>query len=71
MRVPSELFVSCVLVSKPDSELMTNSGEVFQDIEFSSGTGLPVMVATGAVQFEFFTVQIAFQGVGAGLLIGK
>jgi len=63
--------VSCVLVSRPESDRIGDSGKVFQDIEFSSGTGLPIVVASDAVQPELIALHIGFQGFGFSLLMSK
>jgi hypothetical protein len=39
---------------------MGNSWEAFQDVELSSGAGLPTVVAADAVQSEFVAFQIGF-----------
>jgi hypothetical protein len=46
---------------------MEGSGEAFQDVELSSGAGLPIVVTADAVQSEVVALQIGFQRVGIGL----
>ena len=50
-----------VLVSKPDSHQIDDLGKVFQDVELSGGTGLPIIVTSDTVQSEFVAFQIGFQ----------
>jgi hypothetical protein len=50
---------------------MEGSGEAFQDVELSSGAGLPIVVTADAVQSEIVALQIGFQRGGVSLLMGK